>query len=140
MIRVAPGIALAEDEIKLTFIRASGPGGQNVNKVATAVQLRFDVAHSPSLPAPVRDRLRALAGNRMSRDGMLIITSRRFRSQDQNRRDALGRLVTLVRSAAHPPRPRRPTRPTRASRLRRLEAKRQHGEIKRARGGKLDFI
>lgn len=139
MIRIAHGIALAEDEIALTFIRASGPGGQNVNKVATAVQLRFDVAHSPSLPQPVRDRLRALAGNRMSRDGTLIITAQRFRSQKRNRRDALDRLIALVRAAAQPPKARKPTRPTRASRQRRLEAKRRRGDVKRYRSGRLDF-
>jgi ribosome-associated protein len=133
MIHVTNDIALGEDEIVEQFIRSSGPGGQNVNKVATAVQLRFDVARSPNLPEPVRERLKRLAGRRLTGDGVLVIDARRYRTREQNRRDALDRLVTLVRKAAIAPTPRKATRPTAASRRRRLEGKQRHGILKRAR-------
>lgn len=140
MITVTRHITLDEAEIEEHFIRASGPGGQNVNKVATAVQLRFDVEHSPSLPAPVRERLKALAGRRITGDGVLVITAQRFRSQARNRADALQRLVELVRTAAHPPKSRKATRPTRASKRRRLADKRHQGELKRGRKTSPDSI
>jgi ribosome-associated protein len=138
MIAIAPGIEFDENEIEFSFIRASGPGGQNVNKVATAVQLRFDIPRSISLPPPVRERVRALAGKRVSRDGVLVITAHRFRSQDMNRRDAIERLVELIRACAYPRKARRPTRPTRSSRQRRLESKRRRSEIKLNRRTQFD--
>ena len=133
-IQITDAIAIDEREIEQKFIRASGPGGQNINKVATAVQLRFDVANSPSLPAEVRERLMGLAGRRITADGVLVIEARRFRTQARNRQDAIERLIALIRKAAEKPKPRRKTRPTRRSKERRLEGKRQRGETKRTRG------
>ena len=133
MIHITPKIAIDESEIQLDFIRASKPGGQKVNKVATAVQLRFDVGSSPSLPDEVRERLLRLAGRRMTKDGVLVIKAQRFRTQDRNREDAIERLIELIRRAAEKPKPRRRTRPTLASKRRRLESKRRRGETKRTR-------
>lgn len=133
MIRITDSIILDEREIEEQFVRASGPGGQNVNKLATAVQLRFDVRHSPSLPHAVRARLERLAGRRLTTDGVLVIIAQRHRTQERNREDALGRLVELVRQAAVAPKPRRPTKPTKASRERRIERKKRRSSIKALR-------
>jgi ribosome-associated protein len=133
MIRINAQIELDEREIQEDFVRASGPGGQNVNKVSTAVQLRFDVARSPSLPEPVRERLIALAGRRLTQDGVLILSAERYRSQRRNRDDALQRLIELIREACEVDKPRRPTRPTLASKKRRLDSKQRRGETKKLR-------
>ena len=126
-----------EDELEFAFIRSTGPGGQNVNKVASAVQLRFNVAQSPTLPEGVKQRLMKLAGRRVSTEGILIIEARQFRSQERNRQAAQTRLVRLIRQAAEPPKSRHKTKPSRASILRRLEVKRKRGEIKRMRNEKV---
>ncbi len=139
MIRVNAHINIDEREIEESFVRASGPGGQNVNKLATAVQLRFDVRQSPSLPEGVRTRLERLAGARLTRDGVLVLTAQSHRTQGRNRQDALDRLVVLIRRAAIEPRQRRPTRPTKASRERRVDAKKHRAGLKRLRHAKPAF-
>ncbi len=134
MIRVTPSLSIDPDEIEESFIRASGPGGQNVNKVATAVQLRFDIRHSPSLPEEVRARAERLAGHRLTKDGVVVITASRFRTQERNRTDALERLTTLLARATERPTPRRRTKPSKTAKANRLESKTRRGAIKKLRG------
>ncbi|MCI0451667.1 MAG: aminoacyl-tRNA hydrolase [Candidatus Latescibacteria bacterium] len=134
MISVTPTIAIDESEIEVSFVRSSGPGGQNVNKVATAVQLRFDVARSRSLPDDVRARLMARLRSKLTKDGVLVLAARRFRTQERNRADAIERLVESIRAAATPPKRRRKTKPTRASKQQRVEQKRRRSSTKRLRG------
>jgi ribosome-associated protein len=136
MIRITDQVSIDEREIEESFIRASGPGGQNVNKLATAVQLRFDARRSPSLPNDVSVRLQQLAGSRLTNDGVLIITAQRFRTQDRNRADALERLTALIAQAAVAPTPRRATKPTKASKARRLESKKRRSGVKSLRQAK----
>jgi ribosome-associated protein len=139
MIRIDERISIDERELEERFIRASGPGGQNVNKLASAVQLRFDVRGSPNLPDDVRPRVERLAGRRLTRQGILVIIAQRHRTQERNRQDALDRLIELIRRAAVAPRPRRATRPTAGSRERRLQSKKRRGSIKDLRQTKPEF-
>jgi ribosome-associated protein len=133
-IQITPEIAIDESELAESFVLSTGPGGQNVNKLATAVQLRFDVAHSSSLPEGVRARLTRLAGSRLTKEGVLVITAREFRSQERNREAARMRLIELIRRASVEPKPRKKTRPPRAAKERRLESKAMRAKLKRNRG------
>ncbi len=134
MIEITPNLALADDEIVERFVKASGPGGQHVNKTSSAVELRFDVRGSPSLPEDVKARLEALAGSRLTLDGVLVLFSQGSRSQEMNRQEVRERLVDLIKRALHRPKPRRPTKPTKASKVRRVDSKVRRGGVKALRG------
>ena len=136
MIEISPTLKIDERELTFDYIRAAGPGGQNVNKVATAAQLRFDIWRNDSLLVDVKTRLVKLAGRRVTSEGILIIEARRFRTQEQNRADAIERFVALVRKSLEAPKPRKKTRPTARSRQKRLQSKKKRSEVKRARGNK----
>jgi len=130
---ITPGLTIQENELIFSFVRSSGPGGQNVNKVATAAQLRFDVRNSPSLTVEVKEWLVNLAGTRMTQDGLLVIEAKRYRSQEQNRADALLRLAVLLKKASHQPKVRHPTRPSLSARVKRVESKKKRGAVKKQR-------
>ena len=133
MIKITDDIAIGEEEINLKFVRSSGPGGQNVNKVSTAVQLRFNVVGSPTLPADIRSRLMELAGNRITEEGVLVVDAQQYSTQERNRQAAIDRLVNLIKEASIPPKVRRKTKPSAGSKKRRLESKRRRSEIKQSR-------
>jgi ribosome-associated protein len=139
MLKITETIQISERELQFDYIRASGPGGQNVNKVATAVQLRFDISNSPSLASDLKGRLLRLAGNRVNADGVLLIEAKRFRTQEQNRKDAIQRLTELVRKSFEKPKARTKTKPTKASKEKRLKAKKKRGETKKIRRDKRGF-
>ena len=132
-IQITPNLAIDEREIEEQFVLASGPGGQNVNKVATAVQLRFDVAHSPSLPHDLRARLMRLAGRRLTKDGVLVLTAQRFRTQERNRTEAREKLAEMIKRASIPPKPRKKTKPSKAAKRRRLDQKAKRSKLKNMR-------
>ena len=136
MLQITPALQIDENELRFEFVRASGPGGQNVNKVATAVQLRFDISNSPSLASDVKGRLIRLAGSKVNVDGIMLIEGKRFRTQEANREDVIHRFVELVRKSVVPPKPRKKTKPTTASKEKRLKEKKQRGEIKKYRQSK----
>ena len=139
MIKITDDIAIGEEEIKFKFVRSSGPGGQNVNKVSTAVQLRFNVVDSLTLPSDIRSRLMVLAGNRITEEGILVIDAQQYSTQERNRQAAIDRLVNIIKEASIPPKVRRKTKPSAGSKKRRLESKRRRSEVKQSRKSVKDF-